>query len=552
MAETVDLGRVIGTTGPAGPTGPTGPTGPQGDTGPTGATGLPVGGNPGDVLVKKSDVDYESSWASPFVLRHVTPVFDDEKGCYDNESVRKWIESRKNGKQYGVRIPDYATDPTSEGVRIGDSVGMVIEPSTNLSVGQNDWDSTAVGFCVRCNVDMDDTNYQGTFKITSIEGIDDRFNTENNTFSIRCNNFYKVERNVDGYQDIYVSDTQHDGYKPFPLTDEGVPAKEGFHLTACYMDSDCTMNSQSGRAPSSYYQADDGTGAGQGKDHSDDHDAGFKNDTYTYMSYADIFEQIVLMQVMLGVKVPKSVVRGNIDGSVSGITLSDVSEDGYSCKSNKEIPKGMCLMASNSSSSYNSSRSNVVISCTESDDGTFNITCKYPNLSELTQHLYSVSYSLVNGYCDNVMGTFGTPTEAGLTNNKESFKFMNVEWNTGFYETVANLIHHGGNDTVGYNPINGGPEVVSETVPINSSKYVGDYTISEEGILIPTSTGTNSTTGYRVYGYFSASFDCKWYVGGSSSNSSFFGVGCVSANGPLSVSVYYRGGRASTLGGNAT
>jgi hypothetical protein len=92
-----------GPTGPAGDTGPTGPTGETGDTGPTGADGLdgeggvfigddapvdtdllwvdtsvatqlgvPVGGDVGNILVKKSINDYDTEWAneplSPFLL----------------------------------------------------------------------------------------------------------------------------------------------------------------------------------------------------------------------------------------------------------------------------------------------------------------------------------------------------------------------------------------------------------------------------------------------------------------------------------------------------
>ena len=278
-SSTVDLGNVIGATGPQGPTGatgPTGPTGPKGDTGPTGATGLPVGGNPGDVLVKKSETDYEASWKSPLDAARYLPVYDSENGCYHNWSIKQWIDSYKDGKQYGVRIPYYAYDTTSEGTRIGDAVGMVMEPSHDNVKGQNDWDSTAVGFCVRCNVDMDDPNYAGSFKITSIEGVDNWFDPTQNTFSIRCNGFYKVEK-TENWQDVYISDTHHDGYKPYPLTDEGVPAKEGFHLTACYMDSCGEMDSKSGRAPSSNYQADDGTGAGPSCPHN------YNKDRYVHL-----------------------------------------------------------------------------------------------------------------------------------------------------------------------------------------------------------------------------------------------------------------------------
>lgn len=53
-----------GPTGPAGPAGTApGPTGPTGPSGPPG-TGVPAGGSTGQVLVKSSNVDYETSWAT--------------------------------------------------------------------------------------------------------------------------------------------------------------------------------------------------------------------------------------------------------------------------------------------------------------------------------------------------------------------------------------------------------------------------------------------------------------------------------------------------------
>ena len=71
-----------GATGPAGPSGATGATGPQGPEGPkgdTGATGpagpkgepgpkgdgVPAGGTAGQVLVKKSGIDYDTEWKDP-------------------------------------------------------------------------------------------------------------------------------------------------------------------------------------------------------------------------------------------------------------------------------------------------------------------------------------------------------------------------------------------------------------------------------------------------------------------------------------------------------
>ena len=52
-----------GATGPQGPKGDTGETGPQGPQGPAGE-GVPTGGSTGQVLVKDSATDYDTSWTT--------------------------------------------------------------------------------------------------------------------------------------------------------------------------------------------------------------------------------------------------------------------------------------------------------------------------------------------------------------------------------------------------------------------------------------------------------------------------------------------------------
>lgn len=66
MPSQVDLGKIVGDTGPMdpiGPTGDTGPTGPKGDTGPSGLDGIPSGGSTDSLLVKNSDNDKDVTWS---------------------------------------------------------------------------------------------------------------------------------------------------------------------------------------------------------------------------------------------------------------------------------------------------------------------------------------------------------------------------------------------------------------------------------------------------------------------------------------------------------
>ena len=72
--------------GPPGPQGPQGVPGPKGDTGAQGPRGpeghgVPAGGSAGQVLVKKSETDYDTQWAngvaSP-VVREIQVLSEEE------------------------------------------------------------------------------------------------------------------------------------------------------------------------------------------------------------------------------------------------------------------------------------------------------------------------------------------------------------------------------------------------------------------------------------------------------------------------------------------
>ena len=60
MPGSINLGHVVGPTGPQGATGPTGPQGVQGSVGP----GVPTGGTTGQVLRKTDGTNYNTEWHS--------------------------------------------------------------------------------------------------------------------------------------------------------------------------------------------------------------------------------------------------------------------------------------------------------------------------------------------------------------------------------------------------------------------------------------------------------------------------------------------------------
>lgn len=64
IGDAVDIRGATGATGATGPAGANGADGAPGATGPAGP-GVPPGGTTGQVLVKLSNADYDTAWATP-------------------------------------------------------------------------------------------------------------------------------------------------------------------------------------------------------------------------------------------------------------------------------------------------------------------------------------------------------------------------------------------------------------------------------------------------------------------------------------------------------
>lgn len=160
-------------------------------------------------------------------------------------------DSQRNGKVYATKLWKFAMNQTSSGERLLDSVGKTCTPSTDSTVGQDDFlNDSPIFQWMHCNYTRDD---DGTARVTSIEGMPS-YKTEGacDVGTIAATFYWKCEEHSE-YDIIYMSDSPNHalGLVPFVLA-----VKDGmvmpYYIISSYptvIASDGKARSQPGLAP---------------------------------------------------------------------------------------------------------------------------------------------------------------------------------------------------------------------------------------------------------------------------------------------------------------
>lgn len=128
----------LATAGPQGVSGTQGPTGPTGTTGLAG-TGLPTGGSAGDIIVKTSGTDYDTSWKSPRIFSTSFVAVDFNQASYTKISCFDTSPSVNVG---GFSVSSSAvTVPETGHYVVSWNIGLTAagaRPNVEVSLGIND------------------------------------------------------------------------------------------------------------------------------------------------------------------------------------------------------------------------------------------------------------------------------------------------------------------------------------------------------------------------------------------------------------------------------
>lgn len=502
----------------------------------------------------------------------VKPQWDEDAGRYSNESVSNWLDLYADGLVYGVRIPLYDYSPVTSAIKTGANAGLVLEASTEAASGRNDYEGKKLFMCPRVNggVDKDGMPY-----VTAIEGLDDRFDpVASNTFALRPVYYVRYAKGSQ-YYDKEFTDSPRDGFSPVRGAYTSGGELRPFLLRACYMDSDGAFSSKSGTVPAANYS---GTVANQAAHCASNDYTWSRNrastDGLTYLDYGDITEQIDFMQLMLGVKAPREKAVGCVsyslqytvaqaESEVKRVVLAD--DQAANVIVGSRLSVGSCEGQTDRYYAvvHDIAKSAKVLSKTSLGDGKTAVNLDLAEAITTTATTKVTSMPWANGSCDGVLGMFGAPTQAGLTNGTMPFRFLNVEWQLGLYETVHNMISAATIDGTKRTHVWKIAADVSKCNGISSSatgwtqlaqtteaatagwKYIEDY-MTEKGASVISKVGGTSTTGYKSAWYpTDGNGDREHLVGGSLSNGANAGVGCVNSNNELSSTRWSIGGRAA-------
>lgn len=115
----------------------------------------------------------------------------------------------RTDKEYGIKIPLWETDHTSQCEKILDNAGLVAVPSTSVKHGQDDYDNI-MGFCTwDVNASVDDN---GVRHVTAMKGDND-FNPDGDVFVLGMS-YYERWYEENGYAYYIRRFTPADGFTP--------------------------------------------------------------------------------------------------------------------------------------------------------------------------------------------------------------------------------------------------------------------------------------------------------------------------------------------------
>lgn len=139
-----------------------------------------------------------------------------------NESLENLIENyyatRRTGKIYQTKIWKFASNPTPTGEKMLDNAGLVFEPSTDTTEGQDDYLNGQHPLFEWCNV-----NYirgaDGSPRPTYIEGVEG-YKTSESVYvgAMQMSFYWNWDTSNEEYDLVTISDTPHPelGLKPWP------------------------------------------------------------------------------------------------------------------------------------------------------------------------------------------------------------------------------------------------------------------------------------------------------------------------------------------------
>lgn len=141
------------------------------------------------------------------------PVFDPSTGRYENASVKRWLDSGRDGLVYSVLIPRYSHSTSTACVKVDANAGLVCEPSTVATAGRDDYRHLGPFETWEVNGGADS---DGSPFVTAFKDSDDAFDRHGgngDVWMMRRVMWYRYEPTYsEQYARLSVCDTERDGF----------------------------------------------------------------------------------------------------------------------------------------------------------------------------------------------------------------------------------------------------------------------------------------------------------------------------------------------------
>jgi len=456
------------------------------------------------------------------------PIWDDESGCYTNESIHNWLNARNDGLAYGISMPKTAS---TECVKTGANAGIanpvpgtIGTPAVDPYVGRG-----AFRFCnVNATVDAD-----GTPHVTAIEG-DGRFRRDGSNgdvWTLVPMLYWRDEEDDDTYS-VTISDTKLEGMQPWPRAYLPDGTLRPYLLFAAYggvQGSDGYMHSYSGGKVMIFRS----------------HNSLITDCREASTGYAGKTSSDMLYTQLMGLlkyaaKDFNTVMYGCLNYNIQvPVTVATTSQTYVVIsKANAANLVVGSVVAVGTRSAGNSDRGQATMHdvvdrarvLSVSDHDTNNSRVNLDTTAFSTQTTYYVStYPGYTGVCDRVEGD-GSPTS--YTSGKEPFKIQGIECFYGCGELLSDVILKGDGTNGQY------PHMVMDTR--NAATSITSH-YSRLDAPLPSNTGSGNAGFYPAW----AKIHSGLMYGSDNGGSQTSGMGdqaWLRPNSNTEASVFYSGG----------
>lgn len=410
--------------------------------------------------------DTERTNKTNTALKTLEDAVESEREKYSQHFFENAFALQRTGKVYTVKFPLWKTSHLSEGEKLDDNAGLVLEPSTKTFRGRNDYKDIPLFKTYDVNAYVDD---DGVRHVTAIKGDRNFQDTGKNDVFVLGMSYYEKTWADDQYWYYSRTDVPKEGYTVARECINRDGTVQPYTLTAKYPTSfiDDKPYSTKGQAPARYCS------------NPNEKVKSYNNSYYGLIEYCkkkgkfysggllcDYKAILTSQQLMLGTTTPKSKIWGlatwwgehtaSIQSTETHtyfpIKKTDADNYPVGCSVSvgyKWLNNGTASLERNRAEAHIYANDVKVLRKEPLDDNNVAIylDVKEPfntmpvSLSDtVSSEIYILPMHWQTGYSDDVLDRCGCPCEdkSGLTSGRYPMVWQGVELMVGGYETFAN------------------------------------------------------------------------------------------------------------------